>query len=119
MRYRYADAVTEDGVMIVIKEFTEVKKTPKGAWVRERSETYGVFGKKRFVLDGDGRRHCYESKELAWESYKKRKRSQKFNAELALSQANHAIEWIERLGSAPDVEVDTGKPEYWYQYVFD
>lgn len=73
IRYRYVDVVTEDGVILDLLTFRELKKTPAGAWVQGFYGGHDI-GRKRFVLDGTGRRHCHQSKELAWESYKHRKR---------------------------------------------
>ncbi|WP_351122682.1 hypothetical protein [Shewanella sp. T24-MNA-CIBAN-0130] len=113
-RYRYADYVTEDGVLLQLEVFDEVRQTPKGAWVmRDR------WSKKRFVLNGSGKRHCHQTKELAWEAYHKRKLTQRRLAEQALEKAEYALEQIALMDSPPEESAILGKPEFWFTYTFD
>lgn len=118
IRYRYVDVVTEDGVILDLLTFRELKKTPAGAWVQG---FYGghYIGRKRFVLDGTGRRHCHQSKEIAWESYKHRKRMQRTKAIDSLNKSDFALEQINLISSPPPESVNLGKPDYWHNYIFD
>lgn len=117
-RYRYVDLVTEEGVELYIEEWEEIKKTPCGAWV---SQTYmgSPVGKKRFVLDGPGRRLCHQTNEQAWESFKLRKRWQASRAQTQLDRARYAIEQIANFDKAPDESMVLGKPDFWHSYTFD
>lgn len=117
-RYRYVDLVTEEGVELYIEEWKEIKKTPRGAWV-QRFFMGHAMGKKRFVLDGDGRRLCHQTKELAWQSFKIRKKWQASRAISQLERANYAIEQIKKFDRAPDESQVLGKPDFWHSYVFD
>jgi hypothetical protein len=45
-RYRYADYVTEDGVLLQLEVFDEVRQTPKGAWVMR-----GRWSKKTLCIE--------------------------------------------------------------------
>ena len=117
-RYRYVDCITEEGVELYIEEWVEIKKTPRGAWVRQ---TYmGIpVGKKRFVLDGVGRRLCHQTKEQAWESFKLRKKWQASRAQTQLDRAKYAIEKIANFESTPQESLVLGKPDFWHSYVFE
>ncbi|UAL42164.1 hypothetical protein K8B83_14910 [Shewanella inventionis] len=114
-RYRYSDFVTEDGVKLLLEVFNEVKQTPKGAWV-EHSKWYS---KKRFVLNGGGKRYCHQTKQQAWNAYRRRKLSQRRLAADALAKAEYALEQIALMDSPPEESKILGKPEYWFNYVFD
>lgn len=117
-RYRYIDLVTEAGVELYLEEWTELKKTPRGAWV-QRFYMGHATSKKRFVRDGDGRRLCHQTKEQAWASFKLRKKWQASRARAALDRAAYAIEQADKLGAAPQRSTVLGKPEFWHSYVFD
>jgi hypothetical protein len=120
LRYRYLDVITEEGVELFLEEYAEVKKTPRGAWVKPFYEGNIIpCEKSRFVLDGSGRRKCHQTKEMAWDEFKIRKRNQKQLAASSLARAEYAIEQIEKLGSAPDSSLVLGKPKFWHNYVFD
>jgi hypothetical protein len=115
-RYRYADYVTEDGVQLQLEVFNEAKQTPKGAWVVQGLRWYS---KKRFVLNGEGKRYCHQTKELAWNAYQKRKLAQWRLAADSLAKAEYALEQIALMDSAPEESQILGKPEYWFNYTFD
>jgi hypothetical protein len=110
--------VTEEGVELYIEEWTELKKTPRGAWV-QRFYMGCSTGKKRFVLDGSGRRLCHQNKEQAWGSFKLRKKWQASRAQSQLDRAKYAIEQIANFKSAPTGSLVLGKPDFWRSYVFD
>lgn len=118
MRYRYIDLVTEEGVELYIEEWREVKKTPRGAWVQRFYMGHSI-GKKRFVLDGSGRRLCHATKEQAWDSFKLRKKWQASRAMTQLERANYAIEQIAKFETAPKDSLVLGKPDFWHSYTFD
>lgn len=119
MRYRYSDNVTEKGIEITLEQYVEVKKTPRGAWVERYFGEGWWRGEKRFVLDGHGRRHCHQSKEQAWESFRIRKQRQHSHAKLSLERAELALEHIEKLGAAPEQTVSLGKPNVFGYYLFE
>lgn len=116
-RYRYMDLITEEGVELYIEEWTELKKTPCGAWVQRFYMGHAV-GKKRFVRDGAGRRLCHQTKALAWESFKIRKKWQASRAQQQLDRAKYAIEQISGIASAPLESMVLGKPDFWHSYIF-
>ena len=117
-RYRYVDLVTEEGIELYIEEWAELKKTPRGAWV-QRLYMGHRSGKQYFVLDGPGRRRCHQTKELAWESFKLRKKWQASRARASLDRAAYALEKIEELQDAPRETMTIGKPDFWHSYIFD
>lgn len=119
MRYRYSDNVTEQGIEVTLERFVEVKKTPCGAWVEQYYGPEWYRGKKRFVLDGPGKRYCYQTKELAWESFRIRKQWQERRARLTLSRAEFALSCITHIGEAPEQTVDCGRPAVWERYSFE
>lgn len=120
LRYRYRDIVTEEGVELFLEEWAEVKRTPCGAWVKPfYNGEVSEYSKQRFVLDGDGRRLCHQTKAMAWDAYKDRKENQKRMAEDSLAKAVYALEKIKELGDAPENTMVLGTPNYWHRYVFD
>lgn len=118
IRYRYIDLITEEGIELYIEEWQEIKKTPRGAWV-QRFYMGLPAGKRRFVLDGSGRRLCHITKEHAWESFKLRKKWQASRAQSSLDRAKYAIEQIANFDKAPLESVVLGKPDFWHSYIFD
>ncbi len=114
VRYRYEDYVMYEGVLLELKTVRVTKKTPKGAWIQNNK-----WERRRFVLDGAGKRYAHETKELAWEAYRFRKESQLRRTNDAVARATYALRRIELLGSAPETSLNIGKPEYWSNYVFD
>ena len=120
MRYRYRDLLTEKGVELYLEQWAEVKRTPCGAWVKPFYDgKISQYSKKRFVRDGDGRRLCHQTKAMAWDAHKDRKKNQKRMAEDSIAKATYALEQIEAIGAAPESTMILGKPGYWYNYAFD
>lgn len=117
-RYRYIDIVTEEGVELHLEEYKEIKKTPCGAWVQMVYMGHAI-GKKRFVLDGAGRRLCHQTKDQAWESFKLRKKWQASRAIAQLQRAKYATEQIAKFKTAPEKSLVLGKPDFWHSYIFD
>ena len=116
MRYRYQEIISEEGVELFLSEFIETKKTKCGAWVAEKN---WPTGKKRFVLDGIGKRYCHQTKEMAFHSYKIRKKSQLRHAQNALDIASFMIEQTNKLKDAPQSRLILDVPEFWRNYTFD
>jgi hypothetical protein len=116
MRYRYTEIIGEEGITLFLIEFKENKKTKCGAWVTERK---WEMGKKRFVLDGIGKRYCHETKEMAFDSYKMRKKSQLRYAQNALDIATFMINETANLTKAPEQSISLGCPDFWEGYYFD
>ena len=80
-KYRYTDHLEEDGIHLHVNKFKVIKKTKCGSWVvliykNPFSGEWIETGKRRFVLDGLGRRYCYDTLELAMNSFMKRKEYQ-------------------------------------------
>lgn len=71
--YRYDITKTELNATICLQacktEFSVTKITPKGAWI-------DGLGGKRFILNRSASKYAWPTKELAWESFLKRKESQ-------------------------------------------
>jgi hypothetical protein len=114
MRYRYEEYLWERGVRLVLRQFKEIKKTPCGAWVND-----SLYTKKRFVLDGSGKRYCHETKELAFHSYKRRKMLQAQHAQKSLEMSRFMMEETNKLDVAPEATIELGKPSFFDQYTFD
>ena len=79
-KYRYTEHVEKDGIHLRVNKFKVIKKTKRGSWVIGIYELFNgewvEYGKKRFVLDGSGKRYCYDTLELAMNSFMKRKEYQ-------------------------------------------
>ena len=116
MRYRYEEQIYDSGVKLNLREFNELKKTKCGSWV---IEACWWPGKKRFVLDGIGKRYCHETKEMAFDSYIMRKKSQLRHAQNALDISKFMIAETEKLTEAPNETIDLGRPKFWENYHFD
>ena len=71
--YRYGSSYFwRDQEMIVslyVSKYPIVRKTPKGCWVDD-------YGKERFVLEGEGKRFAYYTKEKALYNFLRRKQTQ-------------------------------------------
>ena len=76
-------------------------------------------GKKRFVLDGIGKRYCHETKEMAFDSYKMRKKSQLRYAQNAIDIATFMIKETANLKEAPEQSINLGCPDFYEGYHFD
>ena len=116
MRYRYEEHMTEEGVKLTLREFAEIKKTKCGAWVLEKC---WWPGRKRFVLDGVGKRYCHENKNIAYDSYKIRKKLQARHAQNALDIASFMLIETANIKEAPECTINLGQPEFWEAYSFD
>jgi len=79
-KYRYTERIEEDGIHLHVNKFKVIKKTKCGAWVigiyKSFSGEWNEYGKKRFVLDGHGKRYCYDTLDMAMHSFIKRKEYQ-------------------------------------------
>jgi hypothetical protein len=103
--YRMADRLMYEGgeIKIELEKFQVVKRTPKGAWIIPHAEPgwwQSPNPKKRFVLDGDGRRYAYPTVDAAHKSYLRRKVVQISRLEDQMLVANVAL----KVASAPDFE---------------
>jgi hypothetical protein len=79
--YREVNALWpgDDLLAISCNTFRVIKRTPQGAWVvpeywADRPESWDRL--KRFILEGDGRRYAYPTRELARESFIARKKKE-------------------------------------------
>lgn len=93
----------EGGMKITANHFLVERRTPKGVWVCRlwpRVSTAGMHApaweKRRFILDGKGKRHAYVLVEDALESFKARKHHQLHHLESQLLRTKAAIEIMER-----------------------
>jgi len=105
--YRMADRCMYEGseIKIELQKFRVVKRTPKGAWIIPSWEPgwwHESNPKKRFVLDGEGRRYAYPTVEAAHKSFLRRKVVQISRLEDQMLIAKVALE----IGSRPDFEPD-------------
>ena len=90
--YRLREQLLYDSEMkIVADKYVLIKRTPKGVWV---TAIENGQGKKRFVLDGKGRRFAYTAMKEAIISFKKRKRRQILILESQLTIAKAALNGI-------------------------
>lgn len=69
--YRFHDPDSIESTRIACERFNIIKRTRRGVWIGVNYNS-----RKRFVLDGDGRRYAYPTKELALHSYVQRKKAQ-------------------------------------------
>ena len=67
--YRYWGHACDTDIYISYDEYVVLRETPKGVWL-------SVYGKEKFVLNGDGRRYAHPTKEAALASYRIRKQRQ-------------------------------------------
>jgi hypothetical protein len=114
MRYRYQEGIRESGVFIQLIKFNEIKLTPKGAWVIQNH----CF-KKRFVLNGTGKRFCHETKEMAWFAFKMRKISHVKHLINSLNLAKHALDTVTDIDKPYEDTTNIGQPEFFKQFIFD
>jgi len=69
--YRYVDRLSySDEIVIDLYTFPILRRTPKGAWIRDES------CRERFCLEGEGKRYAHTTKQFAFDSFKARKRMQ-------------------------------------------
>lgn len=80
--YRYYDSSFLEEITIGLEKFRVVKYTPKGVWI----ETYAYPTKRKFVLNDARVRYAYPTKELAENSYRKRKEHQRWHLWRALKR---------------------------------
>ena len=77
--------------LVNVRHFRVVKETPCGAWVSEAWDDgdFGLIGngKKRFILNGPGRRFCYPDLGQARQSYLLRKQRHLDHLERSMARA--------------------------------
>lgn len=81
--------------------FFVIRTTPKGVWL-------DVWGMEKFVLNGEGRRYAYPTKDAAWESFRIRKQRQRQHLERALDELAKieplvALHWEDAVRRSPPV----------------
>lgn len=98
-RYDREYAHFDDGQLqaykITLKEYEVYKTTPQGYRI---NKLHGVNGAKRdkFILSGDGKRFAYETKELAWNSFRIRTRKSVMHCKGALNRAEIFAEMLKK-----------------------
>lgn len=105
--YRMRDELMYEGgeIKIRLDKFRVVKRTPKGAWVIPHWDDgwwHDPNPKKRFVLDGDGRRYAYPTVEAAHKSYLRRKVVQINRLEDQMLIARVALDVASKPGFEPN-----------------
>lgn len=133
--YRYDDYHYEDGLKVKLQKLYSVKETPCFHYVVD--EWYYSYLKRcdlkamaesklnhcapvRKVGKNALRSYCYESKELALNSFMQRKEKQIFHAETAISKATLALKKIAGM-SVDEVgeSVNCGLDDHLRTFVFD
>jgi hypothetical protein len=132
--YRYSDYHYEDGLMVKLLKFYSVKETECFHYVVDE---WSFHNMKRWNFDalskcGDKfinvrkvgkkalRSYCYQSKVLALNSFEKRKISQLFHAQTAISKATLALEKVSTL--SPDEvgeSINCGLDDHLQTFIFD
>lgn len=75
--YRYYDYGVGEDVFIGYEKFTVVKVTPKGVWLTPRGYTGSGYSDMRFWTSAHThKRKAYPTRDMAWESFRRRKESQ-------------------------------------------
>lgn len=133
IHYRYKDAVSGDGLLLVEERFYPIRETKCFYFVlndwqyRMYKAGQGSYKKMAKRVSKNGRvRKCYPTQKLAMHSYLERKRKQIWHAEDALNRARFALSVLDK-NSEYDKLDDTfydrckliGKPEFINEYVFD
>lgn len=103
--YRLEDGQSREdnpnGHPVNLRSFQVIKETPCGAWVAEFWADWvdAISGKKRFILEGPGRRFCYPDLSQARQSYLCRKRKH--------------LEYLERsMARAKAGQAEASKPDF-------
>lgn len=96
--YRYDGVAYEESfepkAYLCLDNFRVTKRTAKGCWI-------DVYGEDKFVLDGDGKRYAYATKELALASLIARKRRQCAILRHQLRKAEALYEYATSLKGVP------------------
>ena len=109
-KYRYTEHIEKDGIHLHVNKFKVVKKTKCGSWVIKIfkcpfSGEWLEIGKKRFVLDGFGKRYCYDTLELAMNSFIKRKEYQASYCGSALEIADFILNNKDKINNLTQEDV--------------
>jgi hypothetical protein len=89
-RYRLYDSRQTRGPTVHLSVFPVVKRTANGAWI-------DIYGDRKFVLDGPGKRFAHETFELALQSYEARKERQVRILAAQLEDAEKALAMAKQL----------------------
>lgn len=131
--YRFRDIITEEGVCLVCDKFHPVRETKcmyfvVPDWAVTKTGSIHTSTRKRVHKDSL-RRYCYPTKELAFESYKKRKARQLMLAEESVEKATTALkfasgdvfEQVKLCGSNKGFDdlLVMGRPDIIDTYIFD
>ena len=73
---------------VTLEEYAITKRTEKGVWI-------DYWGKKRFILNDSRKRFACENKELAKESFRRRKLRQRSILQKQLADVGLALELID------------------------
>lgn len=101
--YREQDAQGWDGnARITLIEYRVVSRTPKGVWIVPTWDWNEQH--KRFVLDGEGKRFAYPTKEQARQNYIRRKRSEIAHTARQHDKAKYLLYLAENDAPPPEAE---------------
>ena len=76
---------------IVCKEFTVIRRTPKGAWISEEPKGYWLVSSKRFMRLDAGRLFAHATKREALQAFLRRKRYQLAQIQYQVDRVTSAI----------------------------
>lgn len=85
---------------LMVLEFEVIKHTPKGVWLDTSAVTKNP---KKFVLNSGEKRYAYPTPELAWRSFRFRKRAQVSILRQQLANADAALNCAESHDEPPEL----------------
>ena len=123
LKYRYTEHIEEDGIHLHVNMFKVVKKTKCGSWVIQiyKNPFSGEWletGRKRFVLDGSGKRYCYDTLDLAMDSFMKRKEYQARCCRNTLEIADFILENKDKISNLTQDDVVLSAEHITSRYCF-
>ncbi|TKB53278.1 hypothetical protein [Ferrimonas aestuarii] len=130
VHYRFTDSVRSDGLYLVESKWYPVRETECCYYlVDEHSKRMLNVGNNWFgrpqkrVIKGALRSFAHPDRDMAFQSYLARKRSQAWHAKVGQQTANVALgAYPERSPSAPDTvngQLKLGAPQFISELVFD
>ena len=87
-------------VHIDVEEFTLVKETPKGYWIKHKWDHFNDH--KRWVSKTARKRHAYPAKDEAWVNFKARKSKQQKILKNQLSRVEATCNHIKDMDNPPE-----------------
>jgi len=118
IHYRYEDVHAEEPPKYFASidwgkpdEYEVLRLTPAGYWVRQITPypDLGLGMPERFVLASAGKKRVQPTKELAWDSFCRRKKAQKKILEAQLSRVNETLRGIKARAQAKYCDTRDGE----------